>query len=59
MEAPYPFEIFGEGDDIVWHNEEYNTYRTIHMGPGASAQAKRLRCSDTQRVTGRTSACWL
>ena len=38
MEAPYPFEIFREGDDIVWHNEEYNTYRTIHMGPGASAQ---------------------
>lgn len=36
MHAPYPFEFVRQGDDIVWHEEEYDTFRTIHMGPNAS-----------------------
>ena len=40
MEAPYPFEIVRDGDDIAWHNEEYDTYRTIHMDPNASAEGQ-------------------
>jgi hypothetical protein len=31
MEAPYPFEIRRDGDDILWHNEEFDTIRRIHM----------------------------
>lgn len=37
MEAPYPFEILRDGDNIVWHNEEYDTRRIIHMDANASA----------------------
>ena len=37
MEAPYPFEFVQDGENIVWHNEEFDTYRTIHMSPDASA----------------------
>lgn len=40
MEAPYPFEMLQDGENIVWHNEEYDTYRTIHMDPDASAQGQ-------------------
>ena len=40
MEAPYPFEIVRDGDDIAWHNEEYDTYRTIHMDANASAEGQ-------------------
>jgi hypothetical protein len=40
MEAPYPFEIRREGDDIVWHNEEFDTIRRIHMDPNASADGE-------------------
>jgi len=32
MEAPYPFEFRREGDDILWHNEEFDTVRIIHLG---------------------------
>lgn len=37
MEAPYPFEFRQEGGNILWHNEEFDTVRTIHMAPDASA----------------------
>ncbi len=40
MEAPYPFEFRREGDDIVWHNEEFDTVRLIHMDPNASADGQ-------------------
>jgi hypothetical protein len=40
MEAPYPFEFTRDGDDIFWHNEEYDTVRTIHMAPDASADGQ-------------------
>ena len=40
MEAPYPFEILRDGENIAWHNEEYNTYRTIHMAPDATAEGQ-------------------
>lgn len=40
MHAPYPFEIRRDGDNILWHNEEYDTVRTIHMAPGASAEGQ-------------------
>jgi hypothetical protein len=33
MEAPYPWEFIADGGDIVFHQEEYDTWRTIHMGP--------------------------
>ena len=36
MEAPYPWEFIREGDDIVLHQEEYDTWRTIHMAPDAA-----------------------
>jgi hypothetical protein len=35
MEAPYPFEFVQSGDDLLWHDEEFDTVRTIHMGPDA------------------------
>ncbi|MBH97840.1 MAG: hypothetical protein CMM56_05240 [Rhodospirillaceae bacterium] len=31
MEAPYPFEMYRDGSNIIWHNEEYDTRRTIHI----------------------------
>ncbi len=37
MEAPYPFEFVQDGENILWHNEEFDTVRTIHMAPDASA----------------------
>jgi len=40
MEAPYPFEFVRDGDNILWHDEEFDTVRTIHMGPGASAEGQ-------------------
>ena len=40
MEAPYPFEIRRDGEDILWHNEEYDTVRTFHMDPNASAEGQ-------------------
>ncbi len=33
MEAPYPFELYRDGSNIIWHNEEYDTRRTIYMDP--------------------------
>ena len=36
MEAPYPFEFLKDGENILWHNEEFDTYRTFHMSPEAS-----------------------
>jgi hypothetical protein len=31
MEAPYPFDMYREGSNIIWHNEEYDTRRTIYI----------------------------
>ena len=36
MEAPYPWEFIQDGENIVLHQEEYDTWRTIHMGPDSS-----------------------
>lgn len=40
MEAPYPFEIVRDGDDILWHNEEFDTVRRFHMDPNATADGQ-------------------
>lgn len=40
MEAPYPWEFIQDGEDIVFHQEEYDTWRTIHMGPDASPEGE-------------------
>ena len=40
MEAPYPFEFVRDGDNILWHDEEFDTVRTIHMAPDASAEGQ-------------------
>ena len=37
MEQPYPMRFFQEDGNIVMHMEEYDTMRTFHMGPDASA----------------------
>ena len=34
MHAPYPFEFVRDGNNILWHNEEYDTVRTIHIRAG-------------------------
>jgi len=36
MHAPYPFQFLRDGENILWHDEEYDTIRTIHMAPGAT-----------------------
>jgi hypothetical protein len=36
MHAPYPFEFLRDGENILWHDEEYDTIRTIHMAPDAT-----------------------
>ncbi len=40
MEAPYPFEFRRDAQDILWHQEEFDTVRRIHMSPGASADGQ-------------------
>lgn len=40
MEAPYPFEFVRDGDNILWHDEEFDTVRTIHMAPDASTDGQ-------------------
>ena len=40
MHAPYPFEFVRDGDNIIWHDEEYDTRRTIHMAPGATTEGQ-------------------
>ena len=40
MHAPYPFQFVRDGENILWHNEEYDTIRTIHMAEGASAEGQ-------------------
>ncbi len=40
MEAPYPFEIRQDGEDILWHNEEFDTIRRIHMSADATAEGQ-------------------
>ena len=36
MEQPYPMRFLHQGEDIVLHMEEFDTFRTIHMVPGAT-----------------------
>ena len=31
MEAPYPFELYRDGSNVIWHNEEFDTRRTIYI----------------------------
>jgi len=40
MEAPYPFEFLQDGENILWHNEEFDTFRTIDMSPDASPEGQ-------------------
>ena len=40
MEAPYPHRFVQDGENILWHMEEYDTIRTIHMAPDATAVGK-------------------
>jgi len=40
MEAPYPHEFIRDGENFLWHQEEYDTLRTIHMAPDATAEGK-------------------
>ena len=40
MHAPYPFQFLKDGDNVLWHNEEYDTVRRIHMSPGASPEGQ-------------------
>ncbi|MEE3197048.1 MAG: DUF6152 family protein [Pseudomonadota bacterium] len=40
MEAPYPFAFTQDSENIYWHNEEYDTVRTIHMKSGVSAEGQ-------------------
>ena len=40
MEAPYPHRFVQDGQTILWHQEEYDTIRTIRMAPDASAEGK-------------------
>lgn len=40
MEAPYPHRFVQDGENILWHMEEYDTIRTIHMAPDATAEGK-------------------
>ena len=38
MEAPYPFEFRRDGDNILWHQEEFDTVRTIHLQSDGSLE---------------------
>ncbi len=40
MEAPYPHQFVQDGENILWHQEEQDTIRTIHMAPDATAEGK-------------------
>ncbi len=40
MEAPYPHRFVQDGENILWHQEEYDTIRTIRMAPDATAEGK-------------------
>jgi hypothetical protein len=40
MEAPYPFEFVRDGADLLWHNEEFDTVRRIHMAPDATGDGQ-------------------
>ncbi|MDH3419699.1 MAG: DUF6152 family protein [Gammaproteobacteria bacterium] len=40
MHAPYPAQFLRDGEDILWHQEEYDTIRRIHMAPDASADGQ-------------------
>ena len=68
MEAPYPHEFTQDGDDILWHQEEYDTIRNIHMASDATAEGKptsRLGYSighwenDNTLVVTTTKSNWL
>jgi len=40
MEAPYPFQFLQDDGNILWHDEEYDTVRTIHMAADASSDGQ-------------------
>ena len=40
MEQPYPMRFFLRGGDIILHMEEFDTFRTIHMAPDATAEGQ-------------------
>ena len=40
MHAPYPFQFVRDGINILWHNEEYDTVRTIQMATDASPEGQ-------------------
>ena len=40
MEAPYPFVFTQDGENIYWHNEEYDTIRTIRMEPNVLSEGQ-------------------
>ena len=40
MHAPYPSQFVRDGENIVWHNEEYDTIRMIHMASDASSEGQ-------------------
>lgn len=62
MEAPYPFEFSMAGESILWHQEEFDTIRTIHMQPGDESEIQpsllgysRGRWLDERTLQVRTS----
>lgn len=40
MEQPYPMRFFLQGQNIILHLEEFDTFRTIHMAPSATADGQ-------------------
>ena len=40
MRVPYPLQFLRDGDNILLHQEEYDTVRTIHMAPDASPEGQ-------------------
>jgi len=40
MESPYPLQFLRDGENIIYHVEEYDTVRTIHMAPDASSEGQ-------------------
>jgi hypothetical protein len=56
MEAPYPFQFTRDGEDILWHQEEFDTVRRIHMNANAPVQPQPalLGYSTGRWLDGRT-----
>ncbi|HEY5622932.1 MAG TPA: DUF6152 family protein [Gammaproteobacteria bacterium] len=52
MEAPYPWEFIRRGNDLILHQEEYDTRRTIHMAAEASSDG------ETESLLGYSVGGW-